>query len=652
MDRRRIRSAALASSSALMIAALALPAPAGARSLNGSFAQPMGSPRIYWNHDGTWHAISSPQLFRAMGGSPARILHLIKVGPVGKPVAFIRKIGSPTVYHIVNDVLEPLTSAQALRTQGYSMADVAPVRTLPFPVGAAFSAKAHLTVLGSLLAGQTQTLSFTSEHVSRPVYQLIWETPQGQRISSGAYTGRTTLDWTPAAAGNYQLVLHVKSAADPPRKPYVTTATATVTVRPLTVGYGNFSLTGTTPGTSLYDLEHHADQLSTIAPLWYQASVTGTLTTQASPDQIGTVVQDAASQHVAVWPTVTLNQTLPSGWASSAAASQLISSLVQEAEAEHYQGYTLDFENIGPQSGQTYADFVAQLATALHHRGLTLMVSVLPLPDAQYPYAALAKHADYLDLLAYPEYTVSTPSTEPPAPNPGPTAGLPWVAAAVKSALQAAPSSHLVLGISPYGQSWTYTNGGFQSGIAIPDRTIEQSLENQPGQSVFDPVQAELEISTGSPAIAPPAPLTPAPNTFNPAVQNLQFLLSAILLRYDLASPHDITPAAPLATDGGYGPATENAVKAFQQDFQVSTSTPGIYDGATQAALTQAITQYNLGDTISWDENPKASGLIMNMARQEGLSGVSIWRLGYQAPSFWAVLGKTCISHPSLAQPE
>lgn len=479
-----------------------------------------------------------------MGGTRNNVAERRRLGPIGKPVALVRKVGTHTVYDIQNHTLDRVSSPEELFWSGYTFRDVAPVHTLPYPV-------------------------------------------QSRR-------------------------------------------------KPLTVGYGSFSLSGNTPGRSWYDLETHASELSTIAPLWYQTDTTGTLTASATTQQISTVVRQAATDQIDVWPTVTLNETLPPGWASSTPARNLIQSLVHTAKANSYQGYTLDFENIGQHSGAVYAAFVSQLANTLHQSHLKLMVVVLPLPDAQYPYAALAQSADWLDLLAYPEYTTGTPNTEPPAPNPGPTAGLPWVRRAVHAALKAAPFSHIVLGIAPYGQSWTYTNNGFQSGATITDRTIQQSLQNQPGQAVWDSVQGELEITTGSPAVAPPAPLSMAPSTFNPAVQNLQFLLSAVLLRFDIT--HDINPSPPLATDGGYGSGTAAAVQTFQKDFGVVTATPGVYDAATASALSQAIAEYNLGDTISWDEDSQAAGELMSVAYTAGLGGISIWKLGYQSPVFWGVL--------------
>jgi spore germination protein YaaH len=81
-------------------------------------------------------------------------------------------------------------------------------------------------------------------------------------------------------------------------------------------------------------------------------------------------------------------------------------------------------------------------------------------------------------------------------------------------------------------------------------------------------------------------------------------------------------------------------VAAFQADYGVPTTTPGVYDAATQAALQTVIGpgQLNLGDTESWDENSPAAGSLLNLAGTYGLAGVSIWRLGYQTRNFWTTL--------------
>ncbi len=490
---------------------------------------------------------------------------------------------------------------------------------------------------GSVTAGNSVTVQASATSLIDPVYQFWYETPNGQWTGS-SYTTSSRFTFTPSTSGTYPVVVYAKDPVAPNTAEFSIWDTQPVSVNlatpPLVVGYGNFSLSGITPGSSWYDMTHHPSQLTTIAPLWYQAGITGLLTQTPSSSQITTVTKQAAAEHLAIWPTISMNQPLPSGWADTTAATQLITRLAQSAQIYHYQGYTLDFENLNTTNGSTLVSFVKQLAQALHAQNQQLMVDVLPLPDSRYPYAQLAQYANYLDLLAYPEYTTGTPTPE--APNPGPTAGLSWVEAAIAAAQKVVPARQLVLGIAPYGQSWTYTNQGFQSGLAISDRTIEGNLAHQAGQWVFDPVEGEIQISTGTTATAPSAPLTTTDSGLNPSVQNLQNLLNVVLLRYALSQ--QLTPPPLLATNGILDSATTEAITSFQKDFQAPQAHPGVYGPSTQAMLQQVIQQEHIGDTVSWDENNQAAGLLMRAAQSANLRGISIWRLGYQSPDFWNVL--------------
>ena len=83
---------------------------------------------------------------------------------------------------------------------------------------------------------------------------------------------------------------------------------------------------------------------------------------------------------------------------------------------------------------------------------------------------------------------------------------------------------------------------------------------DQPRAAIWDPVQQDLLITTGSAALAPAPPLTHDPSQFKPTVQNLQFLLNVVLERYQLT--HQLPAPLPLATDGGYGPTTTAAVES------------------------------------------------------------------------------------------
>ncbi|MCL8208206.1 MAG: peptidoglycan-binding protein [Actinomycetia bacterium] len=502
------------------------------------------------------------------------------------------------------------------------------------------ASRVTLTVPAAATAGRPVTLGAQASHLIDPVYQWWWEDPAGQWHASGDYAPAATFTWTPGMAGTYHVVVYAKDPLAPNNATDAVWSTvATLTVRPLTLAYGSFSLTGTTPGHAWYDLRTHAAQLSAIAPLWYRFDPNAPTPLSATADAatMATVTAFARAHGVRVWPCVTAAGPVPDAWWSSPSAAALVATLVTTAAAQGYQGYVLDWETVAPGQAEAFAAFVGRLAAALHAAGASLTVDVLPPPNAAYDLPALAAAADYVDLLAYPEYTTATPSAV--APNPGPTAGAPWVARALQAALAGVPASHLLLGISPYGQSWTYTNAGFQGGTAIPDRTIAANLAAVPAPTVWDPVQQEAVISTGPTPVVPPAPLAPNPGVFSPAVQHLQFLLNQVLLRY--AVDHGLPPPAPLATDGGYGPLTAAAVAAFQQDYGLAAATPGVYDASTAARLQSVVDADGIGDTVTWDENTRAAAVLLGLAADAHVGGMSLWRLGYQAPDFWPMLACT-----------
>ena len=495
------------------------------------------------------------------------------------------------------------------------------------------------TVPTTATAGQAITLNADASRLINPVYQWWWENPKGVWHASGNYTTNPGFHWTPHQSGTYRVLVFAKDPLAPNNATDAVQSTvATIKLNPLSLAYGYFHLSGSgSPGRAWYDLQHHTSAISAIAPLWYtlNPSQSQPLSATMPSSTITTVTQFATTHQVAVWPDVRYNGTVAANWWQSHQAATLISQLVNAAKTEGYNGYVLDWEGFAASQANEFGAFVTKLGDTLHQNGLTLTVTVLPAPNSAYAYPTLAQAANYLDLLAYPEYSPSSPSNT--APNPGPTAGYPWVSGAVQSVLaEGINPSQLLLGVSPYGQSWTYTNSGFQSGAIIPDRAIEQSLLHQPGAAVWDPVQQELQITTGTAALVPTAPLTPNPSQFNPAVQNLQFLLNMVLERYQLS--HQLPAPLPLATDGGYGPATTAAVEAFQQNYGLNPGTPGVYGPRTASALQNAVTTLGIGNTLSWDENSQAASDLVNMALRNGLAGFSIWRLGYQSPSWWATV--------------
>ncbi len=68
-----------------------------------------------------------------------------------------------------------------------------------------------------------------------------------------------------------------------------------------------------------------------------------------------------------------------------------------------------------------------------------------------YDYAALARAADYVQVMAYQEHG--------PATGPGPIASLDWVERAARYAVSAIPPARILWGIPAYGFDWNLATG-------------------------------------------------------------------------------------------------------------------------------------------------------------------------------------------------
>lgn len=125
-----------------------------------------------------------------------------------------------------------------------------------------------------------------------------------------------------------------------------------------------------------------------------------------------------------------------------------------------YDGIHLDFENVSPRDRHALTAYVQDLAVKVHQRERTVSIAVpakmSDRPDndwnGAFDYAALARAADWIVVMAYDEHWSSS--------RPGPVASLPWVEAVLRFAARSIPMRKLVLGIAFYGYDWPGTGPG------------------------------------------------------------------------------------------------------------------------------------------------------------------------------------------------
>lgn len=659
---------------------------------SGTVIKTANSSMAYWVDAGVLHLLADTAVAQAMERQAVAVQTVSALKPnwpIGQPVAnpfpfyptgtVIKAAGNPTVYEVIGDTLSPIASPAVFLRSGYHWAQIRIVPGIPaLPLGPVLTHPYHAYPTGSLLriTGHSKVYvdqNGTWRHIPTPalLHALGYHfsdviavagflgNPVGPALGSIGSASSTSPAPSSGSSSPSNTPPPNSSSSPPASDP----SSPPMPLAPISgfqsMGFGYFAdnAPNGTQASSYQDLLAHGTTLSAINPDWYFVEATDTggwtvhdWTTSIPPVQgqsNATVVTQAAhAEHVLVLPTVAIYYDPAAGPITTAADRQaLVQQLVALVTRHGYDGLTIDFESHGTgglsraQAADQYTQFIEALGIALHHIGKRLMIAVYasPYPATIYNYAALAPYVDWINIMAYPEHNSATPA--------GPTQGYPWVQAIVQKALATGVDpAKIILGVAPYGHSWTYTNTSWQGHTYSSDRTVQQYIQKNSIVPMWDPREKALVFTTGPLAATPPAPLTDG-SADTAAVANLQAILNVALLDYAVA--HHQTPPAFLWAAGTYGSVTQQAVTLFQQDYQLQGVTPGVYDVTTAMVLNQVIAQDHIGQTQWWVNTSRSVGDLVQLALQDHLGGIAMWRLPFEGPNYWnTVSGLTPIGHP------
>ncbi len=281
---------------------------------------------------------------------------------------------------------------------------------------------------------------------------------------------------TPVVASWDRDLLHPAEAAQPsahakrtpaPVKP----ALATADGLPAGMVLGYFYDPGN-EGSAAAMLKHYVPFLTGIIPFWYTINSAGVISGQTNPS----VLQIAAKHNLWTFALVEnmAGQSVFGPLLNSPANSdRAIENMLTLVEDNGYDGVNLDWEGIAPGEQNNFTAFVAHLSAVFHRHGYYVTLS-LPAetgyePDnswtGAYNYAALAKSADLLMIMAYDEHYAGG--------SPGPIASPSWVKAVLNYTISVVPTNKVILGIPGYGYDW----GG--AGTVALSYSQAQSLEQQ-----------------------------------------------------------------------------------------------------------------------------------------------------------------------------
>ena len=128
---------------------------------------------------------------------------------------------------------------------------------------------------------------------------------------------------------------------------------------------------------------------------------------------------------------------------------KFITAIVNALEKNKFTGINVDFEELNEPNNEVLNNFLKELYTVLHQRGLLVTQNVSPFNE-DYDYKTLAKYNDFIFLMAYDEHNEST--------KPGAISSQKWVEKAVTDLLQFVPSEKIVLNFAGYGYDWDADN--------------------------------------------------------------------------------------------------------------------------------------------------------------------------------------------------
>ncbi|MGE5553340.1 MAG: glycosyl hydrolase family 18 protein [Betaproteobacteria bacterium] len=200
-------------------------------------------------------------------------------------------------------------------------------------------------------------------------------------------------------------------------------------------------------------LTTHRHQLTSVAPLWYSLSASGTLVRRGYDHApVRQVASQAGLPVLALVTNSGMNNAVVTDPHSRARAIETLHELVRR---EGLGGVNIDFEGLKPAAGAAFTAFVRELAQRLRPEGYLVTVAVParrtddPGDDwtSAYDYGALGKVADYLVLMAYDQHWQTG--------TPGPVAALWWVEDVVRYAVARVPAKRLLLGLAGYGYDWS-----------------------------------------------------------------------------------------------------------------------------------------------------------------------------------------------------
>jgi spore germination protein YaaH len=244
------------------------------------------------------------------------------------------------------------------------------------------------------------------------------------------------------------------------------TPATVVTANPTPTSGHVFAFLLSDTGQSFTDFQTHYQEIGTVSPTYYDCDTAGHLTGANVP----LITQWAQARKVAVLPRFNCQRSylLDEIVNNPGIRQYWLNSIVNEVNANGYDGATLDFEAGYAQDRDAFTSFVTALAAMLHSAGKTLMLAVSPKTadvlnhprSTFFDYNALSAQADEIFVMAWGiHYAMSAPGAQD---------DMTWQSQVIKYVASLPRVNKYILGMQLYAMDWA--NGG---GVAHPASSYE-----------------------------------------------------------------------------------------------------------------------------------------------------------------------------------
>ncbi|MDB5418391.1 MAG: polysaccharide deacetylase [Phenylobacterium sp.] len=202
---------------------------------------------------------------------------------------------------------------------------------------------------------------------------------------------------------------------------------------------------------ALASLKAHVQDIDVFAPMWGSlVSAKGEVRWEADPEAHAVLAAAArrpqvmpilSNAHDEIWDKAAAEAVI----LQPAAAQAFARALVRQAQADGYDGFVVDFENLTPRATAAYPAFLAHLRDRLKAAGRELWVTAAISSEDGLP-PDLARDVDAVVLMAYDQCWAAS--------TPGPIAADAWLKANLTARIGQADPRRYIVALASYGYDW------------------------------------------------------------------------------------------------------------------------------------------------------------------------------------------------------